>query len=278
VARPVGLFYRARARRLEKVIFTATTGRSGSKTLAALFSTIPGCAAFHEPYPPGNGAVLRAATYGEQAILDRFYRNIKSINIHRASVGARYYVEANHLFIKTFARHAVLEFGDRLAIIHLVRAPIEVAMSMYCLQHLPGTEIGDFWWLEYRAPTNIIKIADLLETDAEFSHPFYKGLWYWYETELRIAALRAEMPSLRMAHFDTAWFNDKWRVLQLLRELGIDYDEVRIESAVGRRDNDKVKDKVLPALPGEQAEQMHRRFQQLLTDRAFDISSVIYRE
>jgi hypothetical protein len=43
----------------------------------------------------------------EHALLDRVYAQIKSINILRASIGYRYYVEANHLFIKTFVLQAV---------------------------------------------------------------------------------------------------------------------------------------------------------------------------
>jgi hypothetical protein len=71
-----------RTRRLERVIFTATTGRSGTLTLSRLFSAVRGCIALHEPHPVMNGAVLRAASFGDAALVDRVYRQIKAVNIH----------------------------------------------------------------------------------------------------------------------------------------------------------------------------------------------------
>src|SRR5215468_9359972 len=78
-----------RARTVEKLIFTATTGRSGTQTLSRIFAGIPCCRALHEPKPIMNGMALRAASYGDQPTLERFYR-AKSINILRAAAGHRY--------------------------------------------------------------------------------------------------------------------------------------------------------------------------------------------
>jgi hypothetical protein len=258
---------RLRTRELEKVIFTATTGRSGTLTLAKLFSTVPGCIAVHEASPIMNGPVLEAANFGNPALIDRVYRQIKSINILRASIGYRYYMEANHLFIKTFFQQAIDEFGDRLAVIHLVRPAIEVATSIYRLQDYPGTERGNYWWLDYRAPSNLIQIADVLDFDAEFSHPFYKALWYWYEVEARISAWHAQMPSLKFARFETDWLNDADKVFELLEDLGVDYDGQMMAARVGIREHDKEQQKISAALPPAQAEEMHSRFRELLAIR-----------
>ena len=121
-------YYTLRTRTVQRLIFTATTGRSGTLTLTKLFTGIPGCHALHEPYPVMNDEVLRAASYGDTDALDRFYR-AKSINVLRAAAGYRYYLEANHLFIKTFVAHAARDFGGRLAVIHLIRPVLEVATS-----------------------------------------------------------------------------------------------------------------------------------------------------
>jgi len=258
---------RLRTRELEKVIFTATTGRSGTLTLAKLFCTVPGCVAVHEAPPIMNGPVLEAANYGNPALIDRVYRQIKSINILRASIGQRYYMEANHLFIKTFFQQANHEFGDRLAVIHLVRPAIEVATSIYRLQDYPGTERGNYWWLDYRAPSNLIQIADLLDFDVEFSHPFYKALWYWYEIEARISAWRALMPLLKFVRFETDWLNDAGKVFELLDDLGLDYDRQTVAARVGIREHDKEHQKISPALPSTQAQEMHSRYRQLLAAR-----------
>jgi hypothetical protein len=262
-----------RTRELQKVIFTATTGRSGTLTLAKLFSTVEGCIALHEPPPVMNGPVLEAANSGNVALIDRVYRQIKSVNILRAAVGHRYYMEANHLFIKTFYDHAMRDFGDRLAVIHLVRPPIEVATSIYRLEDYPGTERGNFWWLDYRAPSNLIKIADLLDWDVEFSHPYYKALWYWHEVELRISAWSAQMPSLKIVRFETDWLNDATRVFELLDGLGMEYDKSRVEARIGIREHEKVEQKLRPALLSGETQIMLDLFREMLSVRGFSSPS-----
>jgi hypothetical protein len=189
---------RMRTRGLQKLIFTATTGRSGTLTLTRLFAAVPGCRADHEAHPVMNGSVLRAATYGDTTLADRVYDRVKAVNIRRAAVGYRYYFEASHLFIKTFADNAVADFGERVAVVHLVRPAVEVASSIYHLGNYPGTEAGNYWWLDFKAPTNLLAMAHILESDPEFSHPFYKALWYWYEIEARTAAWRTRMPAVKV--------------------------------------------------------------------------------
>ncbi len=253
-----------RTRKLERVIFTATTGRSGTLSLSRIFSAVRGCISLHEAYPAMNGPVLRAASYGDANLVNRVYRRIKSVNIRRAAVGHRYYFEANHLFIKTFAQNAVDDFGDRIAVIHLVRPAVEVATSIYSLRDYPGTERGNYWWLDYRAPTNRISIADLLESDPEFSHPFYKALWYWHEVEARIAAFHLEMPNVRFVRFQTEWLNDALRMCDLLDDLGVEYDTAVIAAMIGLKEHTKDDQKIGSALPADVSEQMADRFRKLL--------------
>lgn len=252
-----------RTRKLERLIFTATTGRSGTLTLSRILSAVRGCVSLHEAHPAMNGPVLRAASYGDTALVNRVYRRIKSVNIRRAGVGYRYYVEANHLFVKTFARNAVEDFGDRIAVIHLVRPAVEVAMSIYRLRDYPGTERGNYWWLDFKAPTNRISIADLLESDPEFSHPFYKALWYWHEVEARIAAWRLEMPTVRFVRFETEWLNDERRMCELLDALGMEYEPAMIAAAIGHKEHTKDHQKIGSALTADLAENMASRFQSL---------------
>ena len=131
--------------------------------------------------------------------------------------------------------------------------------------------------VDHRAPTNIIQIAELLKTDPEFSHPYYRGLWYWYEMELRFAAWRARFPSMKVTHFETAWFNHEPSVFHLLDDLGISYDKASIRSVVGRREHLKLELKVRPPLSDDDSERMDARFQQLLQERGFDIAAIRYR-
>jgi hypothetical protein len=256
-----------RTRKLERVIFTATTGRSGTLTLSRIFSTVRGCISLHEAHPVMNGPVLRAATYGDPALVNKVYRRIKSVNIRRAAVGHRYYFEANHLFIKTFCHNAVDDFGDRIAVVHLVRPAVEVATSIYSLRDYPGTERGNYWWLDFKAPSNRISIAELLESDPEFSHPFYKALWYWHEVEARIAAFRLEMPGVRVVRFQTEWLNDAQRMCELLDALGVEYETAAIAAMIGHKEHTKDDQKIGSAPPADAAEQMAGRFQKLLETR-----------
>jgi hypothetical protein len=253
-----------RTRKLERAIFTATTGRSGTLSLSSIFSAVRGCISLHEAYPVMNGTVLKAASYGDTALVNKVYRRIKSVNIRRAAIGYRYYFEANHLFIKTFAENAVDDFGDRIAVVHLVRPAVEVATSIYSLQDYPGTKRGNYWWLDYRAPTNRISIADLLESDPEFSHPYYKALWYWHEVEARIEAFRLKMPTVRFVRFQTEWLNDALRMCDLLDDLGVEYDTAVIAEMIGLKEHTKDDQKIGSALPTDVAEQMAGRFRKLL--------------
>jgi hypothetical protein len=211
-----------------------------------------------------NGEVLRAASYGDAYALDRAYR-AKSINILRAARGYRYYLEANQLFIKTFVAHAARDFGSRLAVIHLVRPPVDVAMSIYRLQRCPGTEPGNRWTLDYRAPLNRIRVADALE--GELSHPYYKALWYWFEVETRIREWQQKLPGVPFVRFQTEWLNDSERVCALAHELGVSVDRQLIDSLAGVKENVREHVKLIPPLPAVEAQRMLEDFIGLISRR-----------
>lgn len=213
--------------------------------------------------------VLKAASYGDFKYVDRKYHKTKSLNIRRKLVGHRYYFESNHLFIKTFVRQAFDDFGNRLKVVHLVRPPLETAMSIYQLGHEPGTEKGNNWWLDYRAPMNRIRIADLLDTHKEFSHPFYKALWYWFEIETRISEWRKRLPSVPFVTFETDWLRDSGRIFELLERLEVVYDKSAIEAAPIIRANKRKDQKVRPAIAVDVAEKMLSRFQEALIEKGF---------
>lgn len=256
-------------RDLEQAIFVATTGRSGTLTLVDVFSRLPGCVALHEPYPAMHAEVLRRASHGDTVWVDRFYASRKAVNIRRDARGARYYLEANHLFIKTFADQALRDFGERARVIHLVRDPLGVAHSIYRLQDPPGTPQGNLWWLDYRAPGNRIAIADTLDSDPEYRHPFYRGLWYWFEVELRVRELRERQPRLPVVPFATEGFNSPEALAALFDGLGIPVGEEALAGMTHRRKHERAHQKRGEPLP--EAEQIARlgRFAELLEDRGY---------
>ena len=87
---------------------------------------------------------------------------------------------------------------------------------------------------------DLLPIADVLESDPEFSHPFYKALWYWHEVEARIAAWRARMPAVRVVDFETQWLNDLGRVCHLLDGLGVQYEKARLAPLVGAKSTPRI--------------------------------------
>ena len=254
---------------LRSMIFLATTGRSATLSLERIFNAIPGCHAEHEPYPSMHDDVLYEKSHGNDRYARDVYYLIKSINLRRAACGYRHYLEANHLFIKTYIEYAVEDFGDKVKIIHLVRDPLQVANSIYALQDYPGTEEGNRWWLDHTAPDNRISIANILEQDPEFSHPFYRCLWYWYEVETRTQEWRHRLPSTPFIDVRTTDLNKAPKVYAMLDSLGIGYDRNDVDSVVATHTHSRRHQKKSPPLPIDSAETMHGRFKDLLTSRGY---------
>lgn len=262
-------YYQFRCRKLKKIIFVATTGRSGTMTLADILNHIPVSKAEHEAYPIMFDDVLKAKCAGNEAYVHAEYWQKKSINIRRNAAGFDYYCDANHLFIKTYIEYAVEDFGDKVAVIHLVRDAVKVANSIYALQDYPGTEEGNKWWLDYTSASNHIRIAELLDNDPEFKHPFYKGLWYWYEMEARIAHWRQALPNIQFVDFRTEDFNDPQKTFKLLNDLGIAFDEAQLLAKISTQANTREHQKVSNPLPVEQAAAMNEQFKRLLISKGY---------
>jgi len=132
------------------------------------------------------------------------------------------------------------------------------------LHRQPGTESGNRWWLDYRAPLNRIRIPDALE--GEFSHPFYKGLWYWFEIETRVMEWRQQLPEVPFVRFETDWFNQPQRLVTLARELGMVVDSRQINALVGVKEHTREHLKIAP-LELNEAQRMFEHFVALLQRR-----------
>ena len=252
-----------------KFVFVATTGRSGTEFLQKIFSTLPGCSAHHEAWPIMHDHVLRAWNDGEEWLARRTYWVQKSVNIRRMTGDNDLYVETNHLFIKSFARYAIQDFGSRLRIIHLRRDAVSVARSMVALGAVPGTAHGNDWYLDYRAPRNLLKMEDLLGEGGDLDHDFFRCLWYWYEIETRIHALKARYPEI-------PWFVLDWEgqipltdVADLIRGLGREPDMKSLEGQVKVKVNRQASLKDGPDFAGKSPAEMHLRFQGVLREKGF---------
>jgi len=271
----INVYYNLKTRNVKSYIFVATTGRSGTLTLVDIFSRLPNCTALHEPYPAMHDNILQAANYGDEQLVDRFYKIRKSVNIRRDASGSEYYLEANHLFIKTFIEQAASDFGNRLKVIHLVRDPTKVANSIYTLQDQPGTEEGNRWWLDYRAPTNLISISDILDNDSEFSHPYYKALWYWFETEVRIALWKQRLSHIPFVFFKTEDFSDESKLNQLFLSLDISAPESFANQVSHTKSHARSHQKLVPPLQEATTRDMLQAFKALLIEKQLPIPDTL---
>ena len=190
-------------RNLETLIFTATTGRSGTKTLTRIFSVIENCASYHESQPIMNGELMINRDFFDDPRTRFVYKYVKSLNIRRFAKGGRYYFEGNHEFIKSFHDYVIDDFQGKVKVIHLYRNPVKMANSLFTINNHPGTTEGNKWWLNYNSPNNLIRIAHILNRDKDFTHDFYKCLWYWYEIEARVAFWRQHYKEVPFIDFRT---------------------------------------------------------------------------
>lgn len=245
-------------------VFVANAGRSGSRTLADLFAGLPGVAAFHEPTPKmtiePNLSPAQSAHYRE------LFYNKKVFYVLRAAAGHSHYIETNHLFIKTFARLAIEYFGNRLKIVHLRREPIATALSFYQLGEIPGrSNIAAQYMLATDDPSNVISLPDLCLRYADFGHPFYACLWYWYEIEARIARLKTAHPQAGWHLLRTEDLNSRDAVARLCHDLRIERNLDQLFGRVGLRSNLRLEAKRaaqprIEPLTYEEATAMHDRF------------------
>lgn len=263
---------RARAADVRAFVFVATTGRSGSQSLARIFEAVDGAVCRHEPHPvlgdtcpPGRD---------RDGYFRHLFRVLKAPHVLRDARGHRFYVETNHQFVKRFAEEAVREFGRRLRVIHLRRDPVAVATSFYRIDSIPGrTERGRLWLLDPDDPGNRLPMADLLAPGAALDHDLYRCLWYWYETEARIADLRRRHPDLPMPTLETADLNDADALAACFRTLDIPLDRARLEALAGTRLNTK-RDDVQHRMARGEAEAMHDRLRDRIRERFGEVCGV----
>jgi hypothetical protein len=254
-------------------LFVATTGRSGTASLEKILSQIDGCIALHEGYPMMNGYVMQELNNNRPTAARNTYNFIRAINIRRSGIGYKYYAETNHMFIKSFNEFAIKDLANKLKVIHLVRDPIQVAKSITLLEHYPGTEMGNNWYLDYRAPGNHIQISDLLDNDPKFSLPFYKSLWYWYEIESRVESMRERHKELPIYELTTENLNNAEALCKLLSDMNLDYDRKKILTVAKTRENRKLSLKPRKPVDLGDTKKMHDDFKQLLIDNGYRLPS-----
>jgi hypothetical protein len=232
-------------RNVERYIFVATTGRSGTASLTRAFETaVDGVVCFHEPHPVMFSDYPRGHGINREVYFRKLFWTLKRTYIKRAAAGHRYYLETNHQFIKNFAASAIEYFGPKIRIIHLKRDPVSVASSFLAIDSVPvKTKRGHFYMLDPDEPTNLIRIPDLWNGSGEFEHDLYKCLWYWYETEARVRAIKERYPGVIWVDITTEQLNDRSVLKAMFDRLKIPVSPDRLDRAVAIRENLRTEEK-----------------------------------
>lgn len=116
-----------------RLIFTVTSGRSGSKLLTQLARTIPDIRAVHEGKPRMNYVMRGIQGYSEAA---KWWLESEMYPTIAAELDQPVYLESSHLFCKGFIE-PTLELGLKPQFILLTRPASEVAASLYSIDCIP---------------------------------------------------------------------------------------------------------------------------------------------
>ena len=221
---------------VKNYIFVASSGRCGTHALSKLFESIPGAISLHEPNPIMYDACPR--DYNKDLYFKEQFKLFKLPNINKSSAGCKYYIETNHQFIKNFAKYAIEIFGSKIGIVHLIRNPIDTAISFYARDSIPGqNRSGMLWLINPKDCNNVIQVSDILFLEKDYSHDIYKCLWYWYETEARIEKLKQEYPGINYYSIKTSELNKINVILTMFANFNMSPDKDKLLSIIGKRFN-----------------------------------------
>lgn len=241
----------------ELVLFTATTGRTGTMSLVELFNrNVPGGVAEHEAsYRPQGGyeRLYRALCLRDMGSLEKrcFGRaldwydrddpalirlvRMRARRIRRQA--CRVYLESSHAFLSSMGEAMADEFPD-LGLIHLVRDPLEVAVS-YCNRNTHPVETSAFlralgnWHPHPDSRKNCLPPPDGRLTCLQYY------LWVWIEAELRFLRFIERHPAIRHFQLETRELNDPGRIAALFGHFGIHTETGRIDMPPARNRNRK---------------------------------------
>lgn len=153
------------------LIFTVSSGRAGTASLAEIFGALPGVAAVHEAEPAFHD-VMRGAML-DPALAHDFLltRKLPAIAAHDEPV----YFESSHLFGKGFVA-PMLRLGVRPHVLFLKRDPRSVALSLERIGATPfRTRRGQHFLISPADPSLLPMLGWEDFTDYQ--------LCYWYALE-----------------------------------------------------------------------------------------------
>jgi len=225
--------------RSKRLVFTVTTGRSGTAYLARVLGLFRDVDARHEPRPT-FGRALRTIC-AEPSTAGEFWRDEKLPRIARSR--APIYAETSHVACEGFFE-ALAELGLAPTLIHLVRARREVALSLASLRAIPGRTYAGV--RHFLAPWDERVAIPIERSRGEALADYQLCYWHTLEIERRarryaqlFAPLGARVERVELAELATP---ESIRALGRRLDLGplSPLGRVRLRAVAGRRVNLKV--------------------------------------
>ncbi len=156
-----------------RLVFTITTGRSGTQTLSEVFGCAKHACSFHEPEPDFSSCLRRVQRNAERALEFLVEEKLPAI----LATGTTCYIETSHLVCKGFIE-PILELGLRPHFLIVKRDCRAVAKSFTQIDSIPErTALGRDYMLSPADPC-------LLESPCWEDFTDYQ-LCYWYALEMQ---------------------------------------------------------------------------------------------
>ncbi len=163
------ILHRIRAKRL---IFTVTTGRSGTKYLTYLLSLLKDFTVEHEANPAFHGYLKQVQK--DQSVATDFWINEKLPHILNQRTA--FYADTSHVACKGFLE-ALLALDIIPDLIILKRNNADVAKSLYQLETIPGRSVLGMQYL-ISPDDNVLLPVDNWQALTDYQ------LCYWYTLEI----------------------------------------------------------------------------------------------
>jgi hypothetical protein len=173
-----------------RLIFTITTGRSGTLLLARAIALHRGVAALHEPRPTFSSALR--SVLAEPGVAREFWlaHKLPRILERKESV----YAETSHLVCKGFLE-SLVDLGVRPELVVLSRPARAVARSLLALGTIPGRTYGG---VKYYLSPSESPCLPLERARWERFSDYQLCFWYCQEIEARARAYEARWAPLGM--------------------------------------------------------------------------------
>eukprot|EP00871_Galdieria_phlegrea_P002332 jgi/Galph1/309/GphlegSOOS_G5123.1 len=266
---PVKIFVReTNMLRYRKMVFVASSGRTGTGFLHNLFSLADNVVSLHEPSPRLVGRDLENALLisgnSERSRKERKTKKLSKIFETLSTTSpTTSYVETSHMFIKTMADFLVDELVacDCLYIIVLRRGLVSTINSQYSLGWFQPSHNGYRKWyydIHDIAPEHAVLIPDRTTTNYDIID---KLIAYNLDIELRIQKLIFRLKALPSKYYNVEVlpvrvesFNSTDCVLEFLGKFGFTINHQKVGSllSVPRNEREHLKSKRnLNTLPEE---------------------------